>query len=291
MASTRTAVKFLATTDASAVGTGQVQTPAADGRSRTVTIDLVVVNYHTPGDLSACVASIERHAAMDYTLTVVDVEAGRDGPLPRLPSTANYVPTRENVGYGQACNIGATYGTSDLVAFFNADVELTPNALRACCDALAEHPEWAILGPRQVDGQGRIRHAGVFGTNRSPHLRGWNSSGRGDAFTDVDEAVSVAGSAYFVRRHVLDSLAACPRFRAIAPDAKGAFLPTPHYYEETWVSYHARAHGWSVVYFGQATLIHQWHRASPIGGHADQAAPRSRSLFRAACQHHDIACD
>jgi GT2 family glycosyltransferase len=73
---------------------------------------------------------------------------------------------------------------------------------------------------------------------------------------------------------------------------KGRFLPTPHYYEETWVSYAARHKGWKVMYFGEAVMEHEWHQASKVGGEAERThMPVSRQMFRDACDHFGIERD
>lgn len=257
-------------------------------------IDLVVVNYHTPEDLDRFLASLEANPPIgDATLTIVEVDSEdytHEFTWDHGRRSGQTIGTATNVGYGIACNLAATHGSLPHVAFFNADVEVTAGAIDACVQALYEHPECAALGPRQVDSARRIRHAGIFGVPTAPRHRGWNEIDVGQ-YLDVLPAVTVSGSAYFVRRHVWDELTNCARFREVAPEALGAFLPTPHYYEETWFSYHARAHGYEVLYFGQATVIHQWHRASPVGGWAEQQMPVSREYFRAACDHHGIPHD
>lgn len=255
-------------------------------------MDIVVVNYKTPDDLRKFWDSLQRYPpTVRSTLTVVDVESdvvhtGR--PWHWGDSTIISVP--DNIGYARACNLAANGGDHDVIAFFNADIEITPGSLTACYRALIDNADWAVLGPCQVDLRNRIRHAGIFGTLETPMHRGWNDVNRGQ-YGDIRDAVSVSGSAYFIKRTVWDELTSCPLYRQIAPDSMGAFLPTPHYYEETWASYHAKAHGHRVIYYGQATLVHKWHRASPIGGWAERQMPISRRIFREACDAHGIAHD
>ena len=256
-----------------------------------MTIDLIVVNYQTPQDLDTCLHSLNHYGStMDATLTVVDVGTeDHESPLSWAGGSGTLIGVKNNIGYGRACNLAASRGHAEIIGCFNADIEFTPD-LPDCHDVFSRHPDWAILGPRQIDGQSRIRHAGIFGTHASPVHRGWNEPDI-NQYRDVRDAVTVSGSAYFIRRDVWDQLTTCPLYRAVAPDALGAFLPTPHYYDETWASYHAAAHGHRIIYYGLATLIHQWHRASPVGGWADQQMPVSRDYFRTACDHHGISHD
>lgn len=256
------------------------------------TIDVVVVNYHTEDDLQRFLDSFDRYGPVDgCTLTVVDVDVP---PSERWMGDFTYVQGRRigmagNVGYSGACNFGAALNTGDVIALFNADVRLaSPACIEGIADDMMASPSWGIVGPRQVNSKGQLTHAGIMGTNANPQLRGWLSK---DRYPGIEPAVSVSGSAYFVKRSVWDELTECPLYRDVAPDALGAFLPTVHYYEETFCSYHARAHGHEVVYHGGVTFMHEWHQASPVGGHADQQMPKSREYFRRACDHHGIERD
>lgn len=256
-------------------------------------LDIVVVNFHTPEDLEQCIDSLEKDPPVtDSTLTIVEVDdedyihnfTWGDGYSGRTIGVSG------NIGYARACNLAAYDTQSSVIAFFNADVVFRPGVLDRCYAAIHQNPSWGALGPRQVDERNLIRHAGIFGQLEAPRHRGWNELDTGQ-YNDVRRAITVSGSAYFVRRRAWRELTDCPLFREIAPDALGAFLPTPHYYEETWCSYHLQAHGFEVVYYGPDALIHKWHRASPVGGHADQQFEVSRAMFQAACEHHGIPHD
>lgn len=255
-------------------------------------IDIVVVNYHTQPDLDELIQSLEDHPIRtDASLTVIDVDTGPyRHDFAWNGHTGRTIGVRGNIGYGRACNFGATWGGRDIIAFLNADVVATRNSIDHCHDALRDNPDWAILGPLQVDQHNRVRHAGIFGTHDAPVHRGWNETNRGQ-FNDVKDAITVSGAAYFIRRSVWKQLTRCPLYRDVTSRALGAFLPTSHYYEETWCSYHAHAHGHRVVYYGYTSMVHKWHQASPVGGWADQQMPISREYFRKACQHHGIEHD
>lgn len=257
-------------------------------------IDVVVVDYHTPRDLAKFVESTKL-LTCQYNLAVVEVEVpaptvgllNRSG-LPR--QDARSLSSPENIGYARACNWGAAEGDSPAIGFFNADVELTPGAIEHCLEVLWSADDIAVVGPRQVDGRGRITHAGIYGRNSNAHPRAFHQRDKGQ-FVEVEDMVSVAGSAYIVKRDAWDEMTACPDYRRVDAGSMGGFLRTPHYYEETWFSYHVRHHGWRVVYDGAVTIRHEWHQASPLGGHADQRMKESRRMFRAACDAHGIEHD
>jgi GT2 family glycosyltransferase len=112
-----------------------------------------------------------------------------------------------------------------------------------------------------------------------------------DSFSDIEEAVTVSGSAYFIRRSVWDELTNCSLYQNFSP-SNGAFLQTPLFYEETFCSYHVRQHGYKVLYNGQAKMIHEWHQsAKEEEGYVQEVLPVARKMFREACAAHNMECD
>jgi len=257
-------------------------------------IDLVIVNYRTPADLRECLQSLnEVWLPPGSSVTVMNVDAR---PID-VAVAEEFRPTQEqyrhyeydvNVGYATAVNDGAFWGNSDFLGIFNADVVFRPGVIPECVQALRENPEWGVLGPRQVDARNRLTHSGLYDSGGRLVDRGWRKPDMA-AFADIREVPSVSGSAYFVRRSAWESLTSCPLYQQVAPGAKGAFLPTQHYYEDEWCSRHAVAHGWKVIYYGPVVMVHKWHRASTVGGPAEMALPVSRKYFREACQVHGIS--
>lgn len=264
-------------------------------------IDVVVVSYRTPDDLSEFIQSFSKvEDEVPCTLHVVLVDP-RDGEREEARMALAWVQSdwhltlhSHNVGYAAACN-GAGRRTADnphsTIAFFNADTVLWPGVLRSCHDVLHSNPNYAVVGPKQIDDKGRITAAGIFGTNSAPTFDGrWHKQNQAGLYEELrDDCVSVSGSAYFVKRSAWDQLTDCSLYRSEFPDAEGAFLPVQHYCEEEFLSYHARAHGWKVVYNGHATMVHKWHRSSPVGGMVEKVyLPQSRKVFRRACDAHGI---
>jgi GT2 family glycosyltransferase len=258
-------------------------------------VDVVVVNYRTDDLLQDFIASYQESKFEGCKLYVIDVGVGDDienyphwaHQLVSIPSSGAFSRFRENVGYAKACNAGAALGTNDVILLANADTLLS-TGLQECHDALMRHAEWGVLGPRQTNDQGLIVAGGIFGTETSIGLRGWNELDRGQ-YNDIrDDAKSVSGSLYFIKRDLWEELTNCDFYQQAAPGATGAFLPTFHYWEETFCSYHSRAHGYKCVYYGPVQMTHHWHRASPVGGPVDQHAEESKAYYRSACQMHGI---
>jgi hypothetical protein len=262
-----------------------------------VSVDLaaVVVSYHSSDDLRRFVQSWDacRPRGISTSLTIALVEAW-DGEIAEADSWGHAVQAfSQNIGYGRACNRSAVDLDCDSLAFFNADVEMTHGVLESCHELLMADSRNAVVGPRQVSDfrTQRLTHAGIMGTNTQPILRAWQQMDRGQ-YNKVEDAVSVSGSAYFVRRDAWDDLRDCSVYQDIDPGSPGAFLQVPLlYFEETWLSVHARAHGYRVLYNGASpTLIHRWHGAISKTGEKTYFAD-SQAVFRAACAGHGIPCN
>lgn len=254
----------------------------------------VVVNYKTDHLLEKFLASYDKYVARpDRILAICDVE--------NLNSAFNHRPDMliqfgDNVGYARAANLaaaslGGLYKKAD-IAVFNADTEfIDENCVDSCLELLHSDSNIGVVGPLQTTKNGKVTHAGIFGTNEQPLHRGWMDNFK-DRFRDVQEAVTVSGSAFFVKREVWDLLTSCTIFQDSNPNALGAFLETPLFYEETYLSYHAREHGFKVVYNGKAEMIHEWHKSVEDNQiYADRVYKESREMFRKACDSHGILRD
>lgn len=266
-------------------------------------INLVAVAYNAPMETDRFLSSVISHADVPFTLTVVE----NDSPDERVMSVLNdyfsgdrfrqnpfmraYCISRsgKNVGYARACNAGAREGNAPYIALLNCDIEFTEGALSSIVKFMDDNPDVGVVGPRTVDSTGRLTHGGIF-TNtvsRRDEHRFWLAHDWGQA-SDVLDVPTVSGATYFVRRSMWKELTDCVDYATVAPGAEGAFLPTKHFYEETWCSYHARAHHWRVVYLGTVRMIHQWHRSSPIGS---VTLGEAEEYFRKACEAHGIGLD
>lgn len=249
-------------------------------------VDLVVVSYKTDQLLQEFIDSYYGFLpSTTSTLTVVDVDT--KGSERFWDKEFDYVPVDSNCGYNLACNLGATFGDSDVIAFFNADTRfINDTCVDRCVEFLENHDEVGIVGPLQYSSSKKATHAGIMGSLEVPSHRGWQSD-QLQLFRKDEKAVTVSGSAFFVKRKLWNDLTDCRTYREQYPNVQGAFLPTAHFYGETAASYHAQAHGHEVWYLGSAEMIHEWAQSPP----ADIKTNESRQMFRSFCDHHKIPHD
>lgn len=287
-------------------------------------IDLCVVNYNTRPLLQRFLDTLHSDMydpngalAKNWNLYITDNDS-TDDFIPWLRQNEerywiNRTYLRQNIGYSAAINSMANFSGAEIIGILNGDVWMTSQDCLNIEKIFASNPDIHILGPKQRDENGFITHAGIVGTNTAPKHRGWREHDPDDVlYKDQIECVTVSGSAYFVRRDVWDAMTKNKDYADIYPTAVamykhysnlnyhppfpvGAFLPTPHYYEETWCSYFARHLGYNVVYDGSVSIGHSWHASTPKPGegesHADKYFPISRAIFRKACDHFGIERD
>lgn len=268
-------------------------------------IDLCVVSFNTQSKLQRLIDTVYSDAADDrgWRLLVADNGSGDDSPqYIKSESRIDDYRLNENIGYARACNQLASIGDGDIVGLLNSDVWFTSSDVHAIQRSFDIHPEMSIMGPKQRDEEGRITHAGITGTNDKPQHRGWHVSDPDDVlFRDFAEMVTVSGSAFFVRRSVWETLSRDCDYTMWLMDLAdmnliprnyepvGAFLPTPHYYEESWCAYFARSQGYKAYYDGSVSIGHSWHASHDKGSVADTTHFKiSQNLFRMSCDKFGI---
>lgn len=262
-------------------------------------IDLCVVNFNTASKLDRlCKHLYDSLPPKNRSWRLFVADNGSDDDSLHIAmkweevGLIDYIAANDNIGYSAACNQLASVGTRDVIGLLNADIWFTHDDTLKIQEIFDSDPTIGVFGPKQRSENHMIRHGGIVGTNTAPKHRGWNEYDPNDfLYTDQIDCVTVSGSAYFVRRTVWNELWHCEIYRTMHPNATGAFLPTPHYYEETWCSYHCNAHDYRVVYDGSVSIGHSWHASSEIGGHADQQFPVSQKIFREMCDYHGILHD
>lgn len=270
-------------------------------------IDLCVVNHNTRPQLQRFLDTLHSDIkspngalTKNWNLFITDNDSSDDF-IPWIRHNEEQYSIdrlflRPNIGYSAAINMMASKSNSEIIGILNGDVWMSSQDCRDIQNIFNENPDIDILGPKQRDENGFITHAGIIGANTAPKHRGWREHDPDDVlYRDRIPCVTVSGSAYFIRRTVWNALTYYPKYQEMFPGATGAFLPTPHYYEETWCSYFARHLGYSVVYDGSVSIGHSWHASTPKPGQgvsqADRYFPISREIFRKACDYIGIERD
>ena len=262
----------------------------------------IVVNYRTPDLLRKFLASYDMFVHNDSrALIVADVDPVDDVCQKIITEEFPYVEYQSfdtNVGYAKAVNgtlALCELKNTEFIGIFNSDCMFLDNlCVNSCLDVMRDDAQVGVVGPKQVDSRNKITHGGIFGRNNKPSMRGWMEPDRGK-YNDVLEAVTLSGSALFTRTDIWSDLTHCGFYSDAVFDLwlvepSGAFLPTQHFYEETYFIYHLRHHGYKAIYNGEAKMLHEWHKSSPVGSKVE-VMRESQEAFRYACDVHGIERD
>jgi N-acetylglucosaminyl-diphospho-decaprenol L-rhamnosyltransferase len=231
-------------------------------RRRVKDLAVVIVNYRTPDDVSASVASIERTAADVVAEIVVVDNASGDGSA-RLLSERHpgirVLAQERNRGFAGGVNAGFAATSAPYVLVLNPDTVVRPGALAALRDHLRENPPAGVAGPVLLDADGAVRldsykalpslwslFCGAFfplgrallGTRFHPELRARRDSEKGG------RVARVCGSAMAIRREAYDEA---------GPLDDGYFL----YFEEVDWQRRAAARGWEIEVVPAARVVHE----------------------------------
>lgn len=261
-----------------------------------MTVDLLVVTYNTQSLLERLLDTLHSDYEQGvWSLHIADNNS-QDGTQQWLLDNKNRFKIEtlvfnENIGYSAAINDLASKSNNDLLCAVNADTWFTTNHVKQVISSFEQTPNMAVCGVKQMDESNKIRHGGIFWDKRSnPVHRGWNEwDPMDERYRDKVQCWTVSGSIYYVKRKVWNELHECDIFSSLYPEAKGAFLPTPHFFEETWVSQHAVAHGHEVWYDGTVeTAGHTWHASTEVGEASRNYFNTSKNIYINACNTHGI---
>jgi hypothetical protein len=232
-------------------------------------VSIVVIAHSELEDLKGCLASIGRHGGVPVQVVLVD-NASQDGTVAWVREnepSVEVVELPENLGVA-ARGRGLERARGELTMFLDSDAELTEGALPAMAEAFERHPDWGLIGPRLIDGDGELQlSARRFPPRSLPIVRrpplSWflddSAMVRRHLMTDVDHSRT---------RPVLYVLGACQLFRTSLARKAGPF-PDWIFLGPDDIEWCIRIRdaGGEIVYFPEATVIHRYQRrtaASPV---------------------------
>lgn len=123
-------------------------------------VSVIIVSYNVRHFLELCLHSVMRATdGLAAEVIVVDNKSSDDSvqmvqeKFPGIRLIAN----AENTGFSRANNQGVAVARGEYILFLNPDTVMPEDFLRTTLAYLAAHPEAGALGPRLIDGRGRLR--------------------------------------------------------------------------------------------------------------------------------------
>ena len=225
-----------------------------------ITLSIIIVSYNTKELTLDCLHSIY-DKSKDISLEIIVVDnASSDGTVDAIKKQFPLVTlliSPENLGFAAANNNGFLHATGKFFLLLNSDTLLIGNVLKDSIDFISKNPELGVLGCRAMllNGKQQITifrdlslsnlFINIFvpsSVQRRSKLLG-KSRYVGIDLNKSHEVDVVAGCFMLVRREVIDQVGAL--------DADFFF-----YGEEAEWCYRIRKHGWKVMYFPGAKILH-----------------------------------
>jgi hypothetical protein len=245
-----------------------------------MSLTIVIVNYNAREHLEACLQSLaSAPPPIAHEIVVVD-NASTDGSAAAVSARwpgVTIIELQANVGFAAGNNAGIRATRGDLVLLLNNDTIVPPGAIDALVARLLANPRAAVVGPRLVDGDGRVELS--FGPMITPlaelrqkvtmalHARGVGAvSKRVARATSRERSVDwVSGACLLVRRDAAE--------RAGLLDER-FFL----YTEDVDFCAAIRAQGGLVLFTPEAEIVHLRGRSRATAPAAMNAAYRRSHL-------------
>ncbi|HUO48435.1 MAG TPA: glycosyltransferase, partial [Acidimicrobiales bacterium] len=230
-------------------GPGTAGTPDDVGAHTQPVVSIVIPCFNHAELTLRCLQSLASHTtAVPHEVIVVD--NGSTDATRELAGLAGerfrVVRNEQNIGFGPACNQGASLARGEYVLFLNNDTEVLGGWLEPLVAAMEEDEDLGAVQPKLVYPDGRLNDAGglVF-AGGAPWVYGKGHPDPGAPQFDCRRAPDYAsGACLLVRKRAFDEV--------------GGFDDryAPAYYEDTDLSFALRAGGWSVLYEPASTVVH-----------------------------------
>lgn len=224
---------------------------------------IVIVSWNVAGLLERCLLSLPQACrGLDWDCVVVDNNSSDNSVdlVKRIMSEdarIDLLVNKENLGFAQACNQGATQHQASYVLLLNPDTECPPDSISALVRTGESKPLAGVIGPKIVYPDGRYqesvrRFPGLLDQSLIllklhhflPRLKSLEKYFCRDLLRDKGQSVDqVMGACFMVRGQCWDALQGLdPRY----------FI----WYEEVDFCKQAVVNGWTVWYEPSIKVVH-----------------------------------
>ena len=120
-------------------------------------LSIIIVNYRSWVHLRKALDILQPGFPKDWEIIVIDNESQPE-PFNEFQERypwVTFVANARNSGFGFGCNLGATRASGTNLLFMNPDVIANSKNIRSLLRVKEQHPDVALLAPRQVDSNGR----------------------------------------------------------------------------------------------------------------------------------------
>lgn len=122
-------------------------------------LSIIIVNWNSKDYVRECLRSLEKHAASDHEMIVVD-GASYDGCGEMIAAefpAVRFVQSPENLGFGRCNNLGAKQANGEYLLFLNPDTEVTAGAIQALLEVVERDSTVGLVGARLLNTDGSLQ--------------------------------------------------------------------------------------------------------------------------------------
>ncbi len=210
-------------------------------------VSIVIPVYNKSLFTYNCILSVrENTRETRYEVVVVD-NASTDNTASMLAMIEHVrvIRNRENLGFVEACNIGARASRGKYVLFLNNDTLVTPGWLSAMLETFRRKEECGAVGSKLIYPNGRLQEAGgIIWKDAS----GWNYGKFDDPdkpeYNYLREVDYCSGASLMVRKELFEGVGGF--------DARYA----PAYCEDTDLCFSLRSRRYKVFYQPRSVIVH-----------------------------------
>jgi GT2 family glycosyltransferase len=221
-----------------------------------IDVSVVIVNWNTRALLLDVIESLYKtttRTSMEIIVVDNDSQDGSSEALREAYPEITLIQNNDNLGFAKANNIGFAVARGRAYCLVNTDVIVLDGAIDKLWEYLLAHPEVALVGPRQLNGENQTRQ----NVRRFPDLR--NAAGdylwlkkvgllpgralKPASYSSTHPAEVLSGGFLMVRREAVDQ---------VGPLDEDYFF----YGEDTDWARRFHDAGWGIVYHPEAEVIH-----------------------------------
>lgn len=225
-------------------------TPLSLPKFDSVSVSIIIPVYNKPVYTFNCIKSIIGHTSDTISYEVIVVDNASDSETKEmLDNIANLkcIKNEHNLGFVEACNIGALNSSGKYLLFLNNDTIVTDNWLSSLVETAEKDNQVGLGGAKLVYPDGRLQEAGGIIWNNKKYM-GCNYGKHRDAdcyeFNYVKEVDYCSGACILVKRDLFKRIGGFDRRYA------------PAYCEDGDLAFTIRSLGYKVVYQPQSKIIH-----------------------------------
>jgi N-acetylglucosaminyl-diphospho-decaprenol L-rhamnosyltransferase len=236
--------------------------PDLERADPSIELSVVIVSYNTSDLLNNCLSSIEAWLeANAHTGEIIVVDnASTDGTsrmIRRRFPEVTLIENRTNAGFAAANNQGMRAARGRYIVLLNPDTTVLGDAFGQLASYMDENPDLGIVGPRLMYPDGTVQSS----RRRFPtRVTGYLESTLVQDYWPDNRVVQ----RYYMedlpddRTQQVDWLVgACLMVRREAVESAGLLDERYFMYsEEVEWCHRMKNHGWSIVYYPQATVVH-----------------------------------